>query len=285
MNHWKSTVAAVGALTAVVLVGACGASGTSAAQSVINTSAATSALHTANITLSLTSDGTPPVTFSGTGGAVFASRQQHVTAKLVGVPGIPDGSNAELILQLPQVYVHPLGAAAAAVKQNLNITQPWLQLDLRTLASIHGIDFGTISAAQAVEPTQYLDFLLGTTAAAKVASEQVGGVSTTHYNATVDLSQAVKKVSGDAAVTLNRDIASFQSAIVPVNVWIDGKGLLRKLTVTLTLKPATGKPPVHDNVSVEFSAFGASVDTTAPAPAQTSDLGPLLRSLGGSTGG
>jgi hypothetical protein len=285
MIRYKTTVAAVSVLVTAAMLSACGSGGTSATQTVINATTSTLAQQSANLTVSLTSDSNPPSSFSGSGGTVFTSRQQHVTAKLVGVPGIPDGSSAELILQLPQVYVHPLGAAAAAVMNTLKISQPWLQLDIRTLASIHGVDFGSIAAAQAVEPTQYLDFLRGTTSATKIGTETVGGTSTTHYKVTVDLNQAVTKVSGDPAVTLNRDIGTFQSAVIPVDVWIDAKGLVRQLTLTLTNKPASaGAAPVHDNVSVQFSSFGASVNTSAPPSSQTSDLGPILRALAG-TGG
>jgi hypothetical protein len=278
----KSAVTAVTALATLAALAGCGSSGTPGSQTLANAATKTAAAHTANVTIGLTSDSSPPVSFQGTGGTNFDLRQQHVTAtKVVGIPGIPDGSSIELIIQLPLVYAHPLGAAAALALKGLGITQPWLKLDTRTLESLHGINFGPITAAKNVEPTQYLDFLQGATVVTKVGSDQVDGAATTHYRTTVDLNAAVKKTSGDAAVAINRDIASFQSPLIPVEVWIDGQGLVRKLTAALGLKATTSGAAFHAQLTFTFSGFGTPVDTSTPPVAQTADLAPLLSALAG----
>lgn len=273
-------LAGLGGLTG--LAGCSSSGGIPPAQAIANAATKTAATHTAKITIGLTSDSTPPVSFQGSGGTNFDVRQQHVTAtNVVGIPGIPDGSSIELIIQLPVVYAHPVGSAAALALKGLGITQPWLKLDTRTLESLHGINFGAIAAAKNVEPTQYLDFLQGATAVTKVGAETLTGVATTDYKATVDLNQAVKKISGNAAVALNRDIASFQSPLVPIEVWLDGQGLVRKLTASLALKATTNGPAFHAQLTFELSGFGTPVDTNVPPPGQTADLAPLLKGLAG----
>jgi hypothetical protein len=268
-----------------IALAACGGGGSSAAQTVANAATKTAASHTANLTISFSSDGTPPVTLKASGGTDFVARQQHVTAtNVVGVPGIPDGLSIELIVQSPLIYAHPLGPVPAL--KGAGITQPWLKLDIRTLESLHGLNFGPITAAGTVEPTQYLDFLQGATAVTKVGTESVGGQTTTHYKATADLNAAVKKVSGQAAVTLNKDIASLQSPLVPMEVWIDGQGLIRKLTAALSINKTSTAAAYHAQLVFDLSGFGAAVQTAAPAANQTADLAPLLGALaGGATSG
>lgn len=276
-----------GVTVGLATLSACGSSGPSGTQTLATAATKTSATHTANITIGLTSDSKPPVSFQGSGGTNFDVRQQHVTAtNVVGIPGIPDGSSIELIIQLPVVYAHPLGAAAALALKGVGITQPWLKLDTRTLESLHGLNFGPITAAKNVEPTQYLDFLLGATVVTKIGSEKVDGVAATHYKATVDLNEAVKKTTGNAAVVINRDIASFQSPLIPVDVWIDGDGLVRKLSAALGLKATTSGAAFHAQLTFDFSGFGTAVDTNVPPAGQTADLAPLLSALaGGGSGG
>jgi hypothetical protein len=278
----RTRILVAGATVGFAALSACGSTGTPPAQTLAAAASKTAASHTANVTIGLTSDSTPPVSFQGSGGTNFDLRQQHVTAtKVVGIPGIPDGSSIELIIQLPVVYAHPLGAAAALALKGLGITQPWLKLDTRTLESLHGLNFGPITAAKNVEPTQYLDFMQGATVVTKVGGEKVDGVATTHYKATADLNQAVKKISGNAAVAINRDIASFQSPLIPIEVWLDGQGLVRKLTATLGLKATTSGAAFHAQLTFDFSGFGTAVDTNVPPAGQTADLAPLLSALAG----
>ncbi len=183
------------------------------------------------------------------------------------------------------MYAHPVGAAAALALKGVGITQPWLKLDTRTLESLHGLNFGPITAAKNVEPTQYLDFLQGATVVTKIGGEKVDGVTATHYQATVDLNEAVKKTTGNAAVVINRDIAGFQSPLIPVDVWIDGQGLVRKLSAALGLKATTSGAAFHAQLTFDFSGFGTAVDTNAPPAGQTADLAPLLSALAGGGGG
>src|SRR5579859_6265119 len=133
MKRWKWV-----AFAALAAVTACGG-GTSTSQTVSDAATKTINQHSASLTLAITTDASgKPVTSTGSGAIDLTTSQGRLTLKLYGVPGIPDGASAEAILQLPVVYAHVLGAAAAS----LPFHTPWIRIDLRAAANIPGLDLG-----------------------------------------------------------------------------------------------------------------------------------------------
>jgi hypothetical protein len=272
MKRWKWIACA-----AVLGLAACGG-GTSTTQKVTDAATKTINQHTASLALAITTDASgSSVTSSGSGAVDLSNNQGRLTLKLYGVPGVPDGASAEAILQLPVVYAHVLGAAAAS----LPFKTPWIRIDLRAAANIPGLDLGTLTAAQSATPRPFLLYLGSVSQATKVGTETIDGVSTTHYQATADLTNAVKKVSGDDATALNRAIAAYTSSSVPADVWIDGAGQVRRATFSFTVKGANGKKPTNDKVTFDFQKFGVPVDAAAPAAKDVTDVSSLLAQLGG----
>jgi hypothetical protein len=94
-----------------------------------------------------------------------------------------------------------------------------------------------------VDPTKLLDELRSTSKITKVGTASVRGVSTTHYRA---------KIKADS----NR---------VPLDVWVDGQGLVRRLRVDWQ--------SVH--ASVDLFDFG-DVSVNVPADSDTVDLSNML---------
>jgi hypothetical protein len=272
-------------LTATLLF-ACGG-GTTTVTTVRDAGTKTLAENTAQLTVSISNTGVAPRPSTGTGGWDFLAKAgRYTTLTLYGVPGVPDGSQAEAILRLPTVDARPLGAAGQALAKALGIKTPWLALDLRVLSSLQGINFGTIAEASSADPRQFLQFLAGATGpGTKLKVESVAGTSTTHYQVTSDLNVAVKGLTGSDATTLNKDAATYTSSSVLMDVWIDGKGLIRQLVAHLSIKEAAGKPPTAEQVQFTFTGFGGPVDTTPPPANQTTDISGLLKGLAGAAGG
>lgn len=265
------------ALAFALMLGACGG-GTSASQTVTDAATKTLAQKTASVSVALTSDASgSAVTSTGTGTVDLANNQGRLTLKLYGVPGVPDGSSAEAILQLPVVYAHVLGAAA----KGLPFATPWIRIDLRAAANIPGLDLGTLTEAQSATPRPFLLYLGSVSHARKVGDETVDGVATTHYAVTADLNQAVKKVTGDDATALNRAIAAYTTPLVSAEVWIDHSAQIRKASFAFTVKGTNGKRPTNDTVVFDFTKFGTPVDASAPAAKDTTDISALLAQVAG----
>jgi hypothetical protein len=274
MTYWKTLAPTFATVAGLTLVG-CG-SGTSAVTIIRDGGPKTLARTTAALSFSVASDASGSnVTSTGTGSVDFTEKLVRGTFTVNGVPGVHDGSKADGIFQGQLIYAHLLGAAAT----DFHLPTPWIQVDLRALANIPGLDLGTISLAHDINPNLFFLFDRGTINPVTVGKEQIAGTPTTHYKVTIDLNQAVKGLTGDDATIINKDLAAYTTPTFPAQFWIDGSGAIRKSTFTATIKGGKGKPDTHETVTVTFTSFGAPVDTSLPPANQISDLTSLLSKL------
>ena len=134
----------------------------------------------------------------------------------------------------------------------------WLEIDLQKAAKSMGIDLGSF---QSMSPKSSLSFLRGSNGKPKkVGKETVRGIVTTHYSATVDLQAAADKAGGDTAKSLRKLIELTGTKTFPVDVWIDGRGLVRKESYRQRF--LAGQPAVR--LTEVMYGFGPSVDVPAP---------------------
>ena len=122
--------------------------------------------------------------------------------------------------------------------------KPWVSIDLSKSGTVGGFD---VKALTGENPSDVLAQLGGVTGPVKtVGHEQVDGVDTTHYSATVGSS--------------------------PVDVWVDGKNLIRKVHLDYTTQ-ASKSSAAHIVLDMSLSNFGARVNATPPAASQVSTIG------------
>lgn len=156
-------------------------------------------------------------------------------------------------------------------------TAGWLAADTATLAELSGAELFDPSAS---DPTSVLEVLRGVSDHIEVVAEEpIRGVATTHYRTDVDLDEALASAP-EAARLLDGGagsaLADLQS--VPVDVWLDGDGLLRRLVVTIA--PAGGAgPPLTASFTLELYDYGAPVDIEVPPPAEVAPAGDVLGSM------
>ncbi|CAM5466844.1 hypothetical protein [Streptomyces griseomycini] len=141
------------------------------------------------------------------------------------------------------------------------------------------IDLGKVAEKQGVNPQQIGDPAQSAAYAkaitdkdvTEVGTEKVDGVDTTRYKVTVD----VAELPGGAQ--LRRQIGP----TLPMEVWLDDQGRLRRQQVDMTVKasaaggqPEGGTAPQQVKVStlMEFSDFGTEVDAEAPPAQQVADM-------------
>jgi hypothetical protein len=142
-----------------------------------------------------------------------------------------------------------------------------VKLDLAGLAKASGVDMTQGNPAGLVQA-------LGAVGrSAKLGSEQLGGVATTHYRATIDPKEALNKIpSGQGAGALAQMLAKSGLGAIPIDVWVDGAGRVRRESIKFA---AAG---TSMDMTVNFTRFGVPVDTTPPSPDQVLDAGALLGS-------
>jgi len=133
----------------------------------------------------------------------------------------------------------------------------WIQLDLAKLAKSQGISSSLFS----LDPSQALAQLQSLKNVTKVGTEQVGGVSTTHYKAAIDVAKLPSAAKASAGT---------------YDVWIGDDGYVHRVRATITSKSTTA------TVSTDLSGYGNKVTVAVPPASQVYDThGASIPGLGG----
>jgi hypothetical protein len=134
----------------------------------------------------------------------------------------------------------------------------WIKIDVEKAAKSMGVDLGSL---QDTSPKSALSFLRGSNGKPKkVGKETVRGVVTTHYSATVDLQAAADKAGGSTAKSLRKLVELTGTKTIPVDVWVDGHGLVRKESYEQRFE--AGKPPVR--LTEVMYGFGPPISVQTP---------------------
>jgi hypothetical protein len=119
-----------------------------------------------------------------------------------------------------------------------------------------------------------LNDLAGHGAQRRAGTRTIDGVKVTGTRVGLTLDQLLK-VSPGLSPAMIGDLSMFGNDIIPVTVWIDAKGRLKELTMSLTGK---GSAPSISG-TVEFSDYNAPVTITAPPASSVKPVGPALQKL------
>lgn len=113
------------------------------------------------------------------------------------------------------------------------------------------------------DPTQILGFLEPGGEVEKIGEESMFGTETTHYRATVDVEQLVDNAPANVQKAVRASGMVHEGATLPVDVWVDDAGLMRRLD----LKGQLGDV---DNVALRLDLydFGTDVDVKVPPPSK-----------------
>jgi hypothetical protein len=132
---------------------------------------------------------------------------------------------------------------------------------------------GGLGAGASMSPTQQLEALESASdEVVKGGNEQVGGVATTHYRAVIDIDKAIDQIGGDAGQLGELMKRAMESMGNPtVDVWIDGEGLLRRETSTMTMGPLGTM-----NMTIDFADYGISPNIEVPPESEVFDMTSMM---------
>jgi hypothetical protein len=284
------------ALGAALALGACGAgsshgAGTSGAGATAGNDAgrivaasadATNAARSAHMSMTI------DMSERGYSGAVtadgafdFANRTGALTMDMtsMGIPGIRGAIELRIVDGV--IYMN-LGSMLGSTPEARQLfgDKPWIKLDLTKAGAAGAGGAGGFGGLGTSDPTSTLDALRGAGSDVRVVGhDEVRGVDTTHYHATIDLARALDKLPAAQRDAAARAMRTLGTGSVPADIWIDAQGRLRKLTMTLD---ATTEGTHVGAVTMELFDFGTPVDVEAPPADQVTDFGSML---GGLTGG
>lgn len=162
-----------------------------------------------------------------------------------------------------------------ALAQRIPGGKSWLKVDLAQAGKAAGVDFKQLMQANQSNPADLLKALKGVGDSHLVGHETIGGATTSHYHAEVDLKKAADRIPDKtAADALKRMVDESGAGGFPIDVWIDPAGRVRRERIEYSANGAAM------DMTLEFTHFGAPVDTTPPPSDQVMDAGALLGAAG-----
>ena len=102
-----------------------------------------------------------------------------------------------------------------------------------------------------------------------IGKEVVQGLTTTHYQATIDIEKFYRDRNAVLDETKFAALLKLYTGPLTVDAWVDAKGLLRRIHETIPMKAA----PL--DLIMEFSDFGTPVSISLPADADVVDQSAL----------
>jgi hypothetical protein len=242
------------ALLALTLLGGCGGSADPSlfAAAVRNTEAAGGAEIV--FSMRMGAPGLPqPFEMSGHGVEDASTRRGHFTFES------PMTGSMEMVSDDLTMYMRSdlFGAALGG--------KDWMKVDMKRAMSSFGLDLGSGQFGQgASEQLRMLRAVSGDVS--EEGHEQVAGVDTTHYSATVDLRRYPDVMPEDQREAARRGVERLiemtgQSEF-PMGVWIDGDQRVRRMTWQQSMRQ--GSVEMKMDITAEYVRFGVPVDVEVP---------------------
>jgi hypothetical protein len=212
--------------------------------------------HTGQLTISM-SFGSNPQVAAVLGGSTLTMRE------------ILDGQ--EIYLGLPSGLASKLPGG-----------RPWLSVNLAQAAANAGIPgfSSLIENPTSSNPAQFLQYLRAVSGGVHtIGSATIDGHRTTGYSATIDLSKAPSVVPAARRASVRQAVAAVERLTgitrVPVKVWVDAEHLVRRMSLSLTERPAGSGQSVTSTITVDILAYGPQPKPQLPSASQVTNIDSL----------
>ncbi len=168
---------------------------------------------------------------------------------------------------------------AAGIPQMAALTggKPWLKFDMSRMLGAMGLG----SLPTGTDPSQFVDYLRAVSSSTtRVGPAVVRGVNTTRYHAVIDLARYPELVPQSQRATATRGVATLEAALggqtMPIDVWIDGHNLVRRMSLNFAECVANQRLSVA--MTMDLYDYGPQKPTPIPSASQAYDITPLLSS-------
>ena len=211
--------------------------------------------------------GTPGTTVHGIGVADLVARSADTT---VTVPLL--GAGTRVVLVGGTLYAQVPPALAFFVPGG----RAWASIPLDRLATATLGGVLPQLAGTPTDPWQQIAALQGIREARVVGPEPVDGTPATHYAAVVDLLATPAASDPVQRPAVDRLVAQIGTNRLPVEVFVDQEGLVRRVVQTVTAPDRPGRPATSTAVTVTLTEHGLPVTVTPPPADQVADVGAFL---------
>ncbi|MFL6205212.1 MAG: hypothetical protein ACJ739_07645 [Acidimicrobiales bacterium] len=159
----------------------------------------------------------------------------------------------------------------------------WLSASAQELGAAGGFGVGS------TDPTTLLEALRGVGRDPEVVGqEEVRGVPTTHYRAAMSLADALAEVpeaQRAEAEAAFEQLGDLDTAEVPVDVWVDGDDLPRRVRMDMgAVLAGLAGGPGRATMTLELFDYGQPVEIQVPTPDDVRPAAEVLPDVGGMLG-
>jgi hypothetical protein len=191
-----------------------------------------------------------------------------------------DTLRMQMVLDGSTFYVKLPAAATAALPVS---GKQWLKLDFTKLKGFLGpSSLGGDPTLQ--DPSHVLQVLESESSnVVNEGKQRVDGFDTTHYRAYLDLSHLASNISPSQQSAAQDAISAFERATksqnIPVDVWIDPYGFVRRMVMSMDLSLPNGGS-MQEAITADFSDYGPQRRPAVPPADQVQNLGSLIHVAG-----
>ena len=256
----------------IALLAACGPQPRSGEELVVSSASATQDAGSANMAMVMRmSGGAQEMTINADGAFDFESGRGAMTMDMGDLGAQMGMDTIEMRTDGTTIYMK--------LPAQMNPPTPWVKMDLDTMTGVPGM--GQLQQFNNNDPRATMELLRGVADVEDVGSEEIRGAQATHYKGTVDLEKAVAEAPEETKKAIRQQFKLLGVTEVPIDVWIDDEGLLRRQEMTMDLSkmdtqgaPA-GQVPTSMFMRMELFDFGTEVDVEPPPPGQVTDMADL----------
>jgi hypothetical protein len=187
------------------------------------------------------------------------------------------------ILKWPVIYMK----LPAVIADRLSSSgKPWIKIDITKAAAaagVPGLSSLTNNPASS-DPSQLLQYLRAVSGdISNEGKEQVGGLDTTHYKATIDLNKVPDALPASSRAAARQSIPAMVKMLgkstLPVEVWIDNQHLVRRMK--MSFDSSTNGQSAGIAMTMDIPEYGPQPAPQLPPGDQVTDASSMLG--GGST--
>jgi hypothetical protein len=155
----------------------------------------------------------------------------------------------------------------------------WLKLDLTKVHGFPGLSTLDNNPTM-TDPRHLLQYLRAASASVtNNGSQVVDGVPTTHYHAMLNLDSLAANLPPAEQQAVQNALSQLRSSTnlhqLPMDVWVDGHHLVRRIAMSITL-PAPDGAGLQEAMTADIGDYGPQPQPTAPPADQVQDLANLI---------
>jgi hypothetical protein len=238
---------------------------------IARSAAATQDAGTARVAFSVAMSGmgqAGDIDMTGDGTIAFAKRRAdmsfHVTAPQAGVTLDMSERMIGTVLYMRSPFL------------TAGVGTPWVKLDLQQAGKREGFDFNALMSSGNTDPTEMLSYLQAASQSIhRVGQDSVRGVEATHYHVVLDFLKIASGAPSAQRAAIRRTIAKEVRLLgrhtMPVDVWIDRSGLVRREQLSLAV-PVPGQAGLSMKMRMDLFDFGVPVHVVEPPAGDVTDV-------------